>query len=110
MGVDFRTLTPVKKTLHGVYSDDFITFAELKDAAQIDDESLTRLVTEPAGGNVLEKTTFRFNNNRLTVEKDVSSERDQEIFCDSIPESQLTGEIEQTWSETLFYGIGNAKV
>ena len=33
LAMDFRTFTPSWKTLHGVYSDDFITFGEFKKEA-----------------------------------------------------------------------------
>lgn len=108
---DLRTLTPAFKTYYGVYSDDFLTFAELKQGenALQDEEGLTRIVSEPVGGNVLEKTTFKFENNHLSIAKDVSEELDADIHH-SLEETTLKHEIEQSWTEVLFYGIGNAKV
>ena len=67
---DLRTFTPQMKKYVGVYNDEFLTFAELKDTSQAaNEEQLVAIVTDPVGGNVQERTTFRFNNNRLSIEK-----------------------------------------
>ena len=77
---DLRTFTPQMKKYVGVYNDEFLTFAELKDAnLASSEEQLIAIVSDPVGGNVQERTTFKFNNNRLSFEKQVSGEADQEV-------------------------------
>lgn len=50
---DLRTFTPQMKKYVGVYNDEFLTFAELKDTSQAaNEEQLVAIVTDPVGGNV----------------------------------------------------------
>jgi hypothetical protein len=111
--MDWRTFTPSLKTLYGVYSDDFITFGEFsKDSGNpLDNEEvLLKVCDENDKTTVPEKTTFRFENNNLFFKREVNGEvLDKEIVHD-VPESKLHPLIDQSWSEVLFYGLGNKRV
>jgi hypothetical protein len=111
--MDWRTFTPSLKTLYGVYSDDFITFGEFsKDSGNpLDNEEvLLKVCDENDKTTVPEKTTFRFENNNLFFKREVNGEvLDTEIVHD-VPESKLHPLIDQSWSEVLFYGLGNKRV
>jgi hypothetical protein len=111
--MDWRTFTPSLKTLYGVYSDDFITFGEFsKDSGNpLDNEEvLLKVCDENDKTTVPEKTTFRFENNNLFFKREVNGEvLDAEIDHD-VSESKLHPLIDQSWSEVLFYGLGNKRV
>ncbi len=54
--------------------------------------------------------TFKFENNTLHYKREVNHEiKDPEIEH-QVPEAKLIPMIEQTWSETLFYGVGNKSI
>ena len=57
--------------------------------------------------NISDKTTFRFENNQLLFSKHVNAEKSDVEINHAIPESQLDELITQSWTETLFYGVGN---
>jgi len=95
-----------------VYSDDFITFGDFgKDANPLEDEELLlKVVDENDTVTVPERTTFRFQDNGLTFKREINGEvLDAEIEHE-VQESRLLPHIDQSWSETLFYGVGNKRV
>jgi hypothetical protein len=59
---------------------------------------------------VPEKTTFRFENNQLLYKREVNGEVIDSEIEHSVDESKLHPLIDQSWSETLFYGLGNKRV
>ena len=110
---DVRTFTPQLKTLYGVYSDDFITFGEFSKEAgnPLDNEEvLLKVVDSNDNTTVADRVTFRFQDNTLHYQREVNPEvKDSEIEH-SVPEAKLHPVVYQTWSEVLFYGIGNKRV
>ena len=113
---DWRTMTGGFKTQYGVYSDDFITYGTFaKDAGNVadDEASLLRLVEEPNledTSSILDKTTFRFDNNALSFSREVNSEVCDPEVEHAIPEAPLVPQHTNSWTESMFYGIGNQKV
>lgn len=111
--MDWRTLTPQYKTLHGIYSDDFITFGEFaKEAGDPfhNEELLLKVVDEQDKTTVADRVTFRFEKNNLLYKREVNSEvKDPEIEH-AVTETALQPMIDQTWSEVFFYGLGNKRV
>ena len=91
--VDFRTLTLGVNTQYGVYSDDFVTFGTFaKEAGNVldDEETLLKIIEDPSSpeaSQILDKTTFRFENNGLSFSKEVNAEQ-----CDT----EINHEIETT--------------
>lgn len=99
-----------------MYSDDFITFGTFSKAAGnvLDDEAtLLRLVEEQSledASSILDKTTFRFDNNALSFSKEVNGEECDAELEHAIPESSLVPHHTNSWTEALFYGVGNRTV
>ena len=56
---------------------------------------------------VVDKHSFKFNDNKITYSRSVDGAAIDEEIEHTISESELTPLIAQTWSETLFYGVGN---
>jgi len=110
LAIDWRTFTPSWKTLHGVYSDDFITFGEFKKEAGDpfhDEELLLKIVDQEDKSVVVDKTTFRFENNSLHFKKEVNGELADTEINQPVPETKLTPQLDQSWGEVFFYGLGN---
>ena len=113
-GMDFRTFTPFVHTQYGVYSDDFISFGTFDKSVgnPLDDEAtLLKIVEEPTGEDsiVLDKTTFNFEGNQLVFKKEVNEEKVDTQVNHAIAESPLDPVIDDSWTETFFYGLGNSK-
>jgi hypothetical protein len=111
--MDWRTLTPSYKTLHGIYSDDFITFGEFsKEAGDPfhNEELLLKVVDEQDRTTVADRVTFRFENNSLLYKREVNQEVLDPEVEHQVKEAALQPIIDQTWTETFFYGLGNKKV
>ena len=110
--MDWRTFTPQIKTMYGIYSDDFITFGEFSKGSNPleNEELLLKVVDESDNVTVPEKTTFRFENNGLFYKREVNGEVHDVEIEHEVSESKLLPHIDQTWSETLFYGVGNKRV
>ena len=111
--LDWRTFTPSLKTYYGVYGDDFIRFGEY--AKNIGDplnneEALIKICDEVDLESAPVKNLFKFENNQLFYSKVVNEElRDVEVEH-PIKETQLETMIDQTWTEVLFYGLGNKHI
>ena len=102
---DVRTFTLGSTQYHGVYGEDFLTFAEFdKEVDTNKDENLIQAVE--GGEGVLDRHSFRFENGKVLYSRQVSEVKDLEVEHE-IDESELTETIPQTWSESLFYGVGN---
>ena len=57
--------------------------------------------------DVKDRHTFRFENDRLYYGRDVNGETNDAEVEHAISESELSPSYAQTWSETMFYGLGN---
>lgn len=112
---DFRTFTPQITNQHGIYSDDFVTFGTfIKEAGNPleNEEVLLKLVDEhnEHDDNIVDKTTFRFEANQLSFTREVNPEiSDVEINLE-IVQSPLDNVNKDSWTEALFYGLGNKTV
>ena len=100
------------QTQYGVYSDDFVTFGTFdKEAGNpLDDEELLlKIVSEDSGENsvVLDKTTLKFENNEILFSKEVNPEKSDVEVNHAIEETKLDKVIDESWTEKLFYGVGN---
>ena len=111
--MDWRTFTPQFKTFYGVYSDDFLTFGEFADnkANPLENEELLlKVCDEQDRTTVPNRTTFRFENNTLFFKHEVNGEVVDTEVEHAIEENKLNPMIDQSWSETLFYGLGNKRI
>jgi hypothetical protein len=59
---------------------------------------------------VPDRTTFRFEDNGLHYKRSVNGEVLDAEIEHQVAESKLLPHIDQTWSETFFYGVGNKNV
>jgi hypothetical protein len=111
--IDLRTFTPQLRTFYGIYSEDFITFGEFSkaDGNPLDNEELLlKVVDEEDRTTVPDRVTFRFQDNGIHYRREVNAEvKDPEIEH-AVSEIRLLPIIDQTWSEVLFYGLGNKRV
>ena len=110
--VDFRALTVSMNTQYGVYSDNFVTFATFDKAAgnPLDDEELLLKVMDAditGDAGLLDKTSFKFEGNSLYFSKEVNEERDDVDLNHPVDETKLDVVLDESWTEALFYGIGN---
>lgn len=99
-----------------MYSDDFVVFATFdKDAGNpLENEELLLKVMESEvsddKSDLLEKTSFKFEGNGVTFSKEVNSEKEDVELNHPIEETKLDVLIGESWTESLFYGIGNKAV
>ncbi len=99
---------PYQKTYHGVYGEDFVTYGEFKSSNNPIDQDATLLkLFDAKDADVVDKHSFKFNNNTVTYSREVNGDVHDAEIEHAIEESTLSPHIEQTWSETLFYGVGN---
>ena len=76
---DLRTFSMGKTEYHGVYGEDFLTYAEFDQ--EMDPRSDDTLIKAVEGGEgVLDRHSFKFENNRISYSRDVSSDaKDTEV-------------------------------
>lgn len=110
MGFDHRTFMPFSKTYHGIYSEDFMTYGQYKSGAPQSDEELLRIMDDQSD-EVVDQHTFKFSEHgKITYERIVDGEALDAEIEHSIEEGELDVQINQSWTETLFYGLGNKAV
>ena len=109
--IDFRTLTPSMITYFGVYGEDFITYAEFSKDANPDDEATLLKIFEEGSDMILDKHSWKFGDDqRITYSRELNeSVKDTEIDH-KIEETVLSPVVRDTWSEALFYGVGNKQM
>jgi hypothetical protein len=75
----------------------------------LDDEALLLKVVdgEVEGETIMDRHQFHFENDRLFYGRDVNSTAMDTELEHTIEASELNPAIAQSWSETLFYGVGN---
>ena len=59
---------------------------------------------------VLDKTSFKFEGNSIYFSKEVNEEKDDVELNHPIEEAKLDVVLDDSWTETLFYGVGNKAV
>lgn len=96
-------------TQYGVYNDEFVTFGTFTSEAgnPLEDEETLLRIMEDSDSQVADKTTFRFENNELHFEREVNEELTDAEVNHAIESTQLDTVQRESWTETLFYGVGN---
>eukprot|EP00350_Pseudokeronopsis_sp_OXSARD2_P003603 CAMPEP_0170546468 /NCGR_PEP_ID=MMETSP0211-20121228/4834_1 /TAXON_ID=311385 /ORGANISM="Pseudokeronopsis sp., Strain OXSARD2" /LENGTH=111 /DNA_ID=CAMNT_0010850953 /DNA_START=172 /DNA_END=507 /DNA_ORIENTATION=+ len=111
--MNWNTFTPAFKTYYGVYTEDFLVFGEFpKDGENPleNEELLLKICDDNDNTTVAEKNLFKMVDDSLVFKRDFNGEvKDLEIEH-PVQEVALTPMIEQSWSEVLFYGLGNRRV
>ena len=105
---DVTTLTFASRKLHGVYGEDFLTYGEfVGDADVANEEVLLKIFEEDGDGSVVDRHWFKFEDQKVSYQRDVDySAKDEELEHHIAP-TVLDETVEDSWSETLFYGVGN---
>ena len=103
---DFRTFTPSIKTYYGAYGEDFIALGEFAIKGEPSEEELLQIF-EDSSSNVLDKHLFKYADSRLLYSRTVNAEKVDAEIEHAIVESELRPLIHDTWTERLFYGVGN---
>ena len=108
MGFDHTTFMPFRKTYHGIYAEDFVTYGEYKSGVPENDEELLMIMDESTE-EVTDMHTFKFTEGgSVTYERKVNGDHHDAEIEHSIEESELSADVGQSWTETLFYGAGNS--
>ena len=107
---DVQTFTLSNKHYHGVYGEDFLAYGEFsEDVDPAQDATLLKLFEEGAD-EVVDRHHFKFEDQQVTYSRTLNGEvKDTEVEHEIEP-TALTTSITNSWSESLFYGIGNARV
>lgn len=59
---------------------------------------------------IVDQTTFRFQNNQLSFSREVNPELSDPLVNHAIEQTKLDVVNTDSWTETLFYGVGNKSV
>ena len=59
---------------------------------------------------VLQRSTFKFENNEIKFSKDVNFDKMDGYTEHQVGETPLAVAMDNSWTESLFYGIGNKHV
>ena len=97
------------QTQYGVYNDEFVTFGTFTSEAgnPFEDEEVLLRVMDDQDATVSDRTTFRFENNALHFQRDVNEELSDPEVNHAIANTELDEVQRDSWTETLFYGVGN---
>ena len=68
---DFRTFTLASKNYHGVYGEDFLTYAEFSPEADPDNEATLLKIFEEGSDEVVDRHTFKFEGNNVVYSRSV---------------------------------------
>ena len=107
---DIRTFTIAMKTLYGIYGDDFIQYGTFKnDINPLEDEATLLQLTDSIenSDSVAEKITFKFIGDELFFSHEINQSLLDPDTNHQIDESHLLVSTKTSWSEKLFYGLGN---
>lgn len=102
-------------TQYGVYSDNFVTygtFPKSETSPMDDDELLLKVMDEDISGEagLIDKTSFKFEGNEVYFSKEVNEEKSDPELNHPVEETKLDVLVDDSWTEALFYGVGNSKV
>lgn len=67
-------------------------------------------ITENVEGDesaLKDKTTFKFEDNGVYFSKEVNGAKSDTDVNHAIAETKLDAVLEESWTEALFYGVGN---
>ena len=67
-------------------------------------------IFEDYSDHVLDKHLFKFTDSKLLYSRTVNAEKIDAEIEHAIAESELRPLIHDTWTESLFYGLGNKRM
>ena len=107
---DVRTFTLQNKTYHGVYGEDFLTFGQFAEEADPENEATLLKIFEEGSEEVVDRHMFKFADQQVTYGRSVNAEYVDADVEHEIETTQLHNNVGDSWSEALFYGVGNSKM
>ena len=98
-------------TQYGVYADNLITYGTFEkgeDSPLDNDEVLLKVMDTDINGEtgLLDTTIFKFEGNDIYFSKEVSEEKDDSDLDHAIEETKLDVLVDESLTESLFYGVG----
>ena len=107
---DVRTFTLSNRHFHGVYGEDFLVYGEFSKDVDPENEATLLKLFEKDSEHVLDRHEFKFADQQVTYGRAVNpNEKDLEVDHE-IEATPLNNTIADSWSESLFYGIGNSRM
>ena len=102
-------------TQYGIYTDNMVTFGTFDKAhgnPLEDDDVLIKITTDidGEGTGIHDRTTFKFEGNEILFSKEINESLSDPDINHAIEETKLDLVIDDSWTETFFYGIGNQKM
>ena len=107
---DIQTFTLSNTHYHGVYGEDFLTFGKFDDSADVDNEATLLQIFEDSNDAVVDRHYFKFDNGQVSYGRAVDVDRVDAEVEHAIEQTPLSSAVADSWSETLFYGVGNSKM
>ena len=105
---NWRTLSISRKFVYGIYGEDFLQYGVFKKRdISLDDEELLLEIAKDNSEEVAEKTTFKFDTDKIHFSHDVNPNLTNAEVNHQIQESVLIPQTRMTWTEGLFYNAGN---
>ena len=105
-----QTFTLANTHYHGVYGEDFLTFGKFDESADVDNDATLLQIFEDGSEAVVDRHYFKFEDGQLSYGRAVDSSRVDAEVEHSIEQTPLSTTVTDSWSETLFYGVGNSKM
>ena len=107
---DFSTFTFANKHYHGAYGEDFLIFGEFAAEADPENEETLLQIFEEGSDAVVDRHSFKFDDSSLSYSRSINADVKDTEIDHAIAPTKLNASIGQTWTETFFYGVGNAKM
>ena len=107
---DVRTMTIRRVTRYGIYSDDFVTYGTFTtDTNPLEDDETLLKITENIKGSedIEDKITFKFLDDELYFSHEINEDLLDPEVNHQIEENNIGVVTATSWSEKLFYGLGN---
>ena len=98
------------RTLHGAYGEDFLTFGEFAASESPDSDEVLLKIFDEHDGAVVDKYMFKFTDDKVLFSRQVNGEAKDTEIEHAIEETELSPNLTDTWTETFFYGVGNARM
>ena len=91
--LNFRTMSPSRRFINGIYGEDFLTFGVYNfNKTEITSEEELLEITKDGSPFVEEKTTFKFDTDRVIFKHEINKDLVNPEVIHEVPESALIAE------------------
>ena len=87
-----------------------MTFGQFSEEADPENEADLLKIFEDDSPDVVDRHFFKFADQQVTYSRQVDGEKIDADVEHAIEATPLSSTISDSWSETLFYGVGNSKM